>query len=225
MNKPSNDDNYKYVVITNKKQKNNPLNSKLTNKLNNKSNSKSIGFANNKLNSNKLNNKIDKNINKTNTKNNNDKVSGDDNNNSVNQKYKTTKLSQDNYIRPKITATDLIDPDEIKERLKNFEKVEDISSIVPNIRIQYFEITDDKKFRYRQGGTLIVNKYPDYIVLSNGRKSWSVQIANHVFFKQIDIDEIRKQYEKIIADKDRKIEEMTHYIGILKKANESKLKN
>ena len=122
---------------------------------------------------------------------------------------KNKKLSEDTYIRPEITATDLLTPEEIELRLKNFVQVEveDIKNLRKPTRIQYFEVIDDN-YRYRQGGSIIVNKYPDYLVLEGkNAKTFSVQIKNHIFYKEKDYDNLKKDFEEIIIKKNRTIDE------------------
>jgi hypothetical protein len=131
----------------------------------------------------------------------------------------------DSYQKPEKTATDLLSPDEIKKRISNYEQVhgEALAEIVPNTRVQYFEVLEDKSFKYKPGGIVIVNKYPDYMVLSNGRRNWSVQLINHIIFKEIDIDSLKSNYDTIIAEKDRQIEQLKHLI-IKKKKEIEQLK-
>lgn len=131
-----------------------------------------------------------------------------------------TRMSEDNYVRPKLTATDMLSREDIQERLKNYEQVspDDVEKIVPGTRVQYFQVDkNDEMMRYRPGGTVIVNQYPVYLVLSNGRKSWSVQLKNNIIFKEIDVDAIKKKYEERIKEKDREIAILRNHIINLKK--------
>ncbi len=123
-------------------------------------------------------------------------------------------VDEKTYLKPEKTATDLLSPEEIKKRINNYEQVsgDAVADIVPDTRVQYFEVMEDKSFKYKPGGVVIVNKYPDYMVLSNGRRNWSVQLINHVIFKEIDIDVIKSNYDTLIASKDRQIEQLKHLI-------------
>lgn len=92
------------------------------------------------------------------------------------------------YKRPKITAQDKLTYDEIKEKLINYEKVKDLSSLPLYTHLRYIEIkinpkTKKKEQKFRLGGFLI-NKdhYDKYIVLSNGKLKWSVQTPSAVFY-------------------------------------------
>ena len=137
----------------------------------------------------------------------------------MNKKKNNNSLINDNYAKPEITATELLTPDEINTRLKNFYRVvpEDIINIPVNTRIQYFQVSSENKFKYRTGGNLIINKAPLYLILSNGRKNWSVQLDTHIIFAGYDIDKIKIEYEKKLLEKENKIKQLTLYIKKLKK--------
>jgi hypothetical protein len=175
---------------------------------------------------------------KSETSNTDDDESTTDNESEKKSKHKKnkiiiTRLGDDNYVRPKFTATDLLTREEIELRLKNFEKVEpeDVEKITPGTRIQYFDISDDKDFRYRPGGSVITNKYPLYIVLANGRKSWSVQLKTNILYKEKDISKIEAAFEEKLKEKQQTIDQLLHHIEKLKreivninKQNKQKLK-
>ena len=133
---------------------------------------------------------------------------------------KNKSLVNDKYKKPAITATELLSHDEINERLKNFYRVkpDDISNLSINTRIQYFQVSKDGNYKYRTGGTLIVNKAPVYLILSNGRKNWSVQLKSHIIFAGHDIEKVKEEYEKKLAEKDKKIKHLTMYIKKLKQS-------
>jgi hypothetical protein len=98
-------------------------------------------------------------------------------------------MSDTNYHRPKITLQDKLTYDEIKEKLKNYEKVENIVDLPLYTHLRYIEVKEvngKKEYKFRLGGYLINKKFPDkYLVLSNGRLKWSVQVANTVFYKSL----------------------------------------
>jgi len=136
-----------------------------------------------------------------------------------NYKQKTIKLSEDNYVKPTVTASELLDPDEIQRRLRNYEAVEktSVGSIVPASRIQYFELLPDGKYRYKPGGSVVYNGYPAYLVLTNGKRNWSVQLENHLIYREIDIEKVRRDFEEVLAEKDKKIEHLKSLIEKQKK--------
>ena len=138
------------------------------------------------------------------------------------------RLKNDGYVRPEKTATELLTPEEIELRLRNYEQVDvnEIEKLNNPTRIQYFEITtnDDGEdiYRYRQGGILIINKYPDYLVLEGkNSKTFCVQIKKHVFYKEKDYDKLKKEYEDIIIKKNRIIEEQKYIIEQFQKKSKT----
>ena len=56
---------------------------------------------------------------------------------------------------------------------------------------------DNNTYKYRPGGVVIKNGWPAYLVLSNGRVRWSVQLANHIIFKERRQAMIREYENKI----------------------------
>ena len=63
-----------------------------------------------------------------------------------------------------------------------------------------------------------------YCILKSNQVSWSVQIAKCIFFRRISIKDIKEEYEKIIIEKDNKINELITLIRELKKKNKTILK-
>jgi hypothetical protein len=121
-----------------------------------------------------------------------------------NSKSKTNKsrgnrrknLVDDGYIKTSTSASDLLTGEQIKERIKNYDRVyeDDILELKPDDKIAYFEVLDDGKFKYKPGGYLLVNGAPDYLVLTSSKGSWSVQIKNHIIFKSKDIERIEERH-------------------------------
>lgn len=137
--------------------------------------------------------------------------------NNKHRKYSNTDAYSDNNV------TDSMTWDEIKKRIVNYNQIagEDLKNMPTNTKIRYFEILENGKYRYKPGGTVIVNKYPDYLVLSNGtNRTWSVQLNKHIIFMQMDIDEIKNRYEQILIEKNKKIDQYRHYIEKLLSENE-----
>ena len=108
--------------------------------------------------------------------------------------YKTKRLTQDKH-KTKNSYQDKLSPDEIKEKLEEYKRVDDISTVSLNAHLRYFiinEKTGDKQFRL--GGFLNkIDKEKGYVVLSNGQFSWSVQIKNSIFFKKMTFQELKKE--------------------------------
>jgi len=128
------------------------------------------------------------------------------------------KFSSDNYKRPKNTIQDKLTPQQIEEKLEDYIEVEKIGSVPLNTHLRYFSITTDKKKKktskvFRLGGFLInKSNYEDYVILSNGSNKWSVQTKSSIFYKKMNIQKIKSQYED-------EIEELNSKIVKLKKNN------
>lgn len=82
--------------------------------------------------------------------------------------------------------------EQIKEYLKTYKLVDDISKVGISTHLRYFTIdSKTNKKIFRLGGTL--NKFGqngEYIILSNGDLSWSVQIKNSIFYKKMTEQEL-----------------------------------
>ena len=121
----------------------------------------------------------------------------------------TKRLTQDKEsIRPSKSYQDTLSPDEIKKKLEEYTPVSDIDSLALNGHIRYI-VTDTKtgKKNFRLGGFLTkIDK--DYVVLSNGKLSWSVQRANTQFFRKLNYQELKaelitkisQRYEKQLSN-------------------------
>jgi hypothetical protein len=116
--------------------------------------------------------------------------------------------NKDNYKRPEITYTDKLSKSQIKELLIDYERVNDVKElgkIPPGTHLRYFEMKN-KQLKFRTGGVLTVNSgLPDYIILSNGKLSWSVQVATCIFFRRVTIKQIREEYDKLLFKNDATI--------------------
>jgi len=114
-------------------------------------------------------------------------------------------ITEDNYKRPKQTYTDKLDEDDIANKLTDYLKVDNIADVKLNTHLRYFTLEADKKTgtvsrKFRMGGFLSNKNSPDkYVILTNGRKSWSVQVANSVFYRKMSNDEIKDEYEEELS--------------------------
>tara|TARA_B100001057_G_scaffold454381_1_gene500125 strand:- start:41 stop:529 length:489 start_codon:yes stop_codon:yes gene_type:complete len=83
--------------------------------------------------------------------------------------------SNGQYSRPDVTITDKLQTkEEMLKRLENYERVEDIDEVSISTHVRYVTLDKEKKQVFRLGG-LIKRIHPKYLILSNGRHSWSVQ--------------------------------------------------
>lgn len=127
---------------------------------------------------------------------------------------KIEKLGSDkSYKRPKITYQEQLTGDEIQEKLSGYVKVDNIADVPLNTHIRYFIINDDGSQSFRLGGFLHRKDNADvYVRLSNGKNTWSVQVANAIFYKKIshkeEIESIHAMYKKKLKEKDEIIKKL-----------------
>lgn len=73
----------------------------------------------------------------------------------------------------------LQDPDEYRKKLQGYVEVENIDHVPERTHVRYFVYdTTRHKWLFRTGGVIRL-KHQDYVILSNGRVSWSVQKEKH----------------------------------------------
>ena len=117
----------------------------------------------------------------------------------------TTKLSLDNYNRPPMTYTEKLTPEQIEEKLQDYQKVEDLYAVPIGTHLRYFIIKDGLKL-FRTGGLLHKNQgLPVYIILTNGINSWSVQVKNTIFYRKMTQKEIRDDHDDALQEQDKEI--------------------
>lgn len=104
------------------------------------------------------------------------------------------------YSRPAKTYQDTLSKEDIKEQLKNYKIVNDINVIPIGTHLRY--ITTDpktKESKFRLGGSL--SKFGDnrqYIMMTNGKQTWSVQLKNTTFYRKLSDNEIKDEMKKEI---------------------------
>ena len=112
----------------------------------------------------------------------------------------TKRLSDTEYKRNGKTIQQGLSPDEIKEKLKEYSPLEIIDEAPINSHIRYFTVDSKGKKQFRLGGFL-TKIDTDYVVLSNGKVSWSVQKKNSIFFKKLSYDELKEELIDKISNK------------------------
>ena len=130
----------------------------------------------------------------------------------------TKRLGNDNYKKEGKSIQQTLSPNEIKEKLQEYIQIDTIDDVSLNTHIRYFTV--DKKSgkkQFRLGGFLTKNEN-EYVVLSNGKVSWSVQKNNSLFFKKMSYNDLKQELIEKISNKFEK------KIVSLEKENES-LKN
>jgi len=107
----------------------------------------------------------------------------------------TKRLSRDkSYTKPEQTYQSSLTNSQIKEALKEYKKVADILQVPINTHLRYF--TTDKKGEksFRLGGSLSkIGSNKQYVILSNGTFSWSVQIPTSQFFQKLSQEELKEE--------------------------------
>lgn len=130
-------------------------------------------------------------------------------------------MVNDNYKRPLKTFQDTLENEDIKQMLKDYIPVEDIFSVSLNTHIRYFIFKNGQRL-FRLGGNIIkINADKGYIILSNGKTNWSVQVKDTVFLKKINVEDVKAKYEEKLIKYKKKIKKLEESLEEIKK----KLKN
>jgi hypothetical protein len=116
-------------------------------------------------------------------------------------RFITKRMTNDNYKKVGRSYQDNLTPEEIKKKLEDYKLVKDIDEVGLNTHLRYFMIDEKSgKKHFRLGGFLTKNE-KDYIVLSNGQLSWSVQKNNSTFFQKLSNTEIKEEVENKLIKK------------------------
>jgi hypothetical protein len=84
------------------------------------------------------------------------------------------RINADNYDRPKQTYQDTLQTNEaMMQNLAGYEEIEDASELDGGNEVRYITYKDIKP-KFCLGGT-IKRVFPEYVVFSNSRLTWSVQ--------------------------------------------------
>ena len=135
------------------------------------------------------------------------------------------------YERPATTYTETLQTKKaMKEKLKNYQRVDDIEDIELDTHVRYITLDKKKKQVFRTGG-LLIKKHSKYVKLSNGKLQWSVQryhynndseepIYETVFFSRISKnEEFRQKEEKYIEVIKRQRDEINKLRDVIKQLN------
>jgi hypothetical protein len=114
--------------------------------------------------------------------------------------FTTKKIARTTFDRPAKTYQENLTKQQIKEQLKDYKEVNDITMLSIGCHTRYFTTDPKTKVKlFRLGG--IINKIdPEYrfIILTNGTVSWSVQIANTTFWKKLTESEYKEELKEEI---------------------------
>ena len=135
--------------------------------------------------------------------------------------YGGSRLGSDGYQRPKYTVQDKLTDEEIQEKLRFYKKVDNIKDVPLSTHLRYFTIGTDGSHSFRLGGNLYrADGLPDYVILTNGGRSWSVQANNAVFFAKMTMNEITELVVDLEKNNDKlkkNNKELKKEIKLLKK--------
>ena len=125
----------------------------------------------------------------------------------------TKRLSYDKkYERPEKTYQDNLSNQDIKEKLKDYKKVNDIKTVSIGTHIRYFTIDlKTKQKNFRLGGTLNkIDPEGRFVVLGNGTLSWSVQIPSTIFYQKMTESEYKEELKKELKKEIMTEEQSSH---------------
>lgn len=145
-----------------------------------------------------------------------------------------TRITNKPYNKSGKTYQQSLSNAEIKEKLKEYCKVDDITTVSIGTHLRYFTTDPNTKERtFRLGGTLNkIDPEHRFVILSNGTITWSAQIPNCIFFRKMSETEIKTEMKEEIKKEimseapdmmhlDDENDELKKEIKILKKKMES----
>ena len=122
------------------------------------------------------------------------------NNKIIEESNDDIKYQKNGYTRPEVTYTDQLSKEQIEKKLEDYKKVDDIYKVPLGVHLRYFSNIDGQMV-FRMGGQLHKNTgLPAYVILTNGKNQWSVQVKDTIFYRKMVLQEIKEEYEKIIND-------------------------
>jgi hypothetical protein len=129
--------------------------------------------------------------------------------------------SDKNYKRPEKTYQDTLSNQEIKEKLKEYKKCTDIRAVSIGTHIRYFSTDSSTKQKvFRLGGTLNkIDPEGRFVVLGNGKLSWSVQIIGTQFWQKLSELEFKEELKKEIKKEMAATEDFSSIDPMIEKEN------
>lgn len=128
----------------------------------------------------------------------------------------------DSYKRPNKTFQDNLSQEDIIKYLKDYAPVKNVYDLPINTHIRYF-VTKNGKKDFRMGGYISkMDPIKGYIMLTNGKINWSVQVKDSEIFYKLEIDDIRNEYEEKIKKYKRKIRKLEETLQEIIKKLKSK---
>lgn len=136
------------------------------------------------------------------------------------------KNNNNDYIAPVRTRADLLTKEQIEEKLKHYERVDDdkVQFIRTGTFVRYFITDKEGKKKFRNGG-IVYRKFPEYFVLVSNNVSWTVSLKGTSFWRKMKPEEIIEDCEEEVEQKDNEIERMKKEIRKLKKKRQKNSHN
>lgn len=127
-----------------------------------------------------------------------------------------------NYKRPKTTYQEQLTVAQVEEKLQGYQKVtvDELAEVPLNTHMRYF-VDENGDAKFRTGGFLDNKQNCDtYIILTNGKVKWSVQVKGAIFYKKMsqkeEIETIRSEYDKKIEEYKKKLAKKNELIEELR---------
>jgi hypothetical protein len=146
------------------------------------------------------------------------------NNQQARQNYKTNTPNPKAEVK---TYTQNLTEEEISKKLEDYKKVDDIATVPLNTHLRYFITGQDGEPVFRMGGNLKRNlDLPKFVVLRNAvGVEWTVQVKGTTFYKKMELNDIKNEYEEVIETLHNKIRELKKQIADMEKDNKDSKKN
>jgi hypothetical protein len=134
---------------------------------------------------------------------------------------KLQKITKDNYVKTGNEIQSNLTQEDIEILLEEYEEIDNINQLSPGIHIRYYTIIKKKNGDinklFRMGGTIIkIDLDKKYIVLSNNRLTWCVQIEQTIFYKKMSIQDVKHFYENELDENEIELKKYKSYIDRLK---------
>jgi hypothetical protein len=133
------------------------------------------------------------------------------------------RITNDNY-KPANSIQENLTQEDIDILLEEYEEINDPLELKTGQHIRYYSLKKTKngniKQLFRMGGNIIkIDLENKYIVVSNGKLSWSVQILDSIIYRKMTIEEVKQFYEHELDTKDNEIKKYKLFIDKIKNQN------
>lgn len=129
----------------------------------------------------------------------------------IHSNKKMVRLTQDDYVRPEISATERLTSKEIQGKLigyKRINSVEELKAVPKGTHMRYFKKLEDGTYKFLPGGMLINKTKIDshgYVVFMSNGKTWCATIEICIFFAKKTNEEVEERYTEVIKEQAEEI--------------------